>query len=267
MRYPVTACPCPICLSATDHAFDSRYVAVSQCRNDLCRHLFVAEPPRGAGVQAHSAADVERRIWAERDHRLVRYLVGRGFLGPSSRVLDFGAGAGHLASAVESVLPCAEVVCIEADPEAERHLRANGLQVVPSLDALAGPADAAILVEVIEHLEDPIAVLKQMATALRPGGQLFITTPCGETRRGSRHTRAYDTPEHVHFFTERSLQLALSKGGFTSATLSVINALALPEHGVRRVRAEVKNVLRVARAGILGHAHLAGFSRLASERP
>jgi SAM-dependent methyltransferase len=227
----------------------------------------VAGAHPGAGVQAHHAPDVERATWAERNDRLVRVLIRKGFLGPASVVLDFGAGAGHLASAIQNALPASQVVCIEADPDADRHLRANGLRVVPSIDAVGQPADAAIMLEVIEHLEDPVGVLTEMADALRPGGQLFLTTPCGETGRGSRRTRAYETPEHVQFFTERSLQLALTKAGFTPATFSVINALALPEHGVRRVRSEAKSAARMVRARVRGFVHFAGFSQVDPVHP
>jgi SAM-dependent methyltransferase len=254
---------CPVCSAEARFAFDSPYVPVSQCTNDQCRHLFVAEPPAGAGVQAHVAPDVERRTWSERNRRLVGFLTARGLLFPTCRVLDFGAGAGHLAAAVQEALPAADVLCIEADHDSQRHLEASGLQVVASLDDVDGLFDGAILVEVIEHLTDPVAVLGRLASVLRPGGRLFITTPCGETTRGSRRTRAYETPEHVQFFTEASLQLALRKSGFAPMSFTVINALALREPGLRRLRSELKNVLRPVRAKVLGHPHLAGFCELA----
>ena len=43
---------------------------------------------------------------------------------------------------------------------------------------------------------------------------LFLTTPCGRMRTGSTNTNAYDTREHVQFFTERSLSAALARAGF-----------------------------------------------------
>ena len=37
--------------------------------------------------------------------------------------------------------------------------------------------DAIFLLDVLEHLHDDVAVLRQIETALRPGGLLFVTTP------------------------------------------------------------------------------------------
>ncbi len=201
------------------------------------------------------------------DDRLVGYLLQRGFLGPARTVLDFGAGVGHLASAIQSRLPRARVICIEADPDANTVLRANGLSALPSLDAVIEPVDVAIMVEVIEHLPDPVGVLRQMAKVLRPGGELFITTPCGETRRRRRPRLAYETAEHVQFFTEQSLQLALLMSGFKPASFLIINELARPGEGMGQIKAQVKNVLRPVRAQVLGSPHLAGFSSLTAEDP
>jgi 2-polyprenyl-3-methyl-5-hydroxy-6-metoxy-1,4-benzoquinol methylase len=42
---------------------------------------------------------------------------------------------------------------------------------------LAGPYDAIVLVQVIEHLADPRAVLEALVAALAPRGVIFIETP------------------------------------------------------------------------------------------
>ena len=81
----------------------------------------------------------------------------QGFLRPDCRVLDFGSGSGHLAMALRE--RGAAVTCVEADPEAQRWLRANGLDLRSSLADCDQGYDAALLVEVVEHLQEPIGLL------------------------------------------------------------------------------------------------------------
>jgi hypothetical protein len=69
------------------------------------------------------------------------------------------------------------------------------------------------MIEVIEHLEDPIDSMRQLRQFLSKDGQIFISTPVGKPHE--RATNAYDTPSHLHFFTEKSLNLALRKAGLT----------------------------------------------------
>ena len=73
--------------------------------------------------------------------------------------------------------------------------------------------DAIILIELLEHLNDPVSLLAQIKSRLRSGGRMFITTPCGEARFGYRPTFSYNVPEHVQFWTKRSFQLLCEKAG------------------------------------------------------
>jgi hypothetical protein len=69
------------------------------------------------------------------------------------------------------------------------------------------------MIEVIEHLTDPISVLKSLRSKLKPDGMIFLSTPGGAEKESL--TNAYDTASHVHFFTKTSLNLTLQKSGFS----------------------------------------------------
>jgi SAM-dependent methyltransferase len=252
---------CPICQGTSAVAFSSRYHVVVKCSDVRCGHLFVPDPCSGAGIQIHTDPDDEHAKYGARNSKLTSYLVDVGFLRAGDRVLDFGAGSGHLARAVESAAPDVRVLCIEADAAAQRHLRALGLEVAGRLEDAREGHDSAILVEVLEHLDDPVGVLRAIAVRLRPEGRLFFTTPCGETSRGSRRTNAYDTPEHIHFFTARSLAIALLQAGFAPPDLRVVNALYPRVPGLMAAaKGATKDLLRPARARLRGFTHLVGFS-------
>ncbi len=119
-----------------------------------------------------------------------------------------------------------------------------------------------MLIEVIEHVPDPVGFLKRLRGCLDPKGQVFLTTPCGELRNGSRATNAYDTPEHVQFFTEKSLRLAVEKAGFSSITYEYIDALYPWNPNVLSF-ATFKRFAKIAARPILaalqGPRHLTGF--------
>jgi SAM-dependent methyltransferase len=99
-------------------------------------------------------------------------------LPPRSAVVDVGAGAGaftrRLVDAGYLATP------IDSDPEkwvlADVPLRVVDLNSRID-EALLGSFDAAIAMEVIEHVENPWQFLRDMGSMLRPGGLLFLSTP------------------------------------------------------------------------------------------
>jgi len=132
-------------------------------------------------------------------------------------VMDFGAGPGYL---TEKLLRRgARVFSVEFSAESAASLesrlsgragflgaRAASLDRIPCDDA---SADVAILVEVVEHLDDAIlaGALREVTRVLKPGGHLVLTTPnqedlaaaeilcpdCGCVYHRVQHVRAWST--------------------------------------------------------------------------
>jgi len=80
--------------------------------------------------------------------------------------------------------------------------------------ATQGEYDAVTLFNVIEHVEDPGAVLRSLVERLRPGGLLVMTTPspaCVHARlKGVESWSMLHHPEHLTIFTRAGLD-ALAK--------------------------------------------------------
>lgn len=250
---------CPICGTPPVLELKPRTLSLSKCGDRRCGHIFAMDPAPSQGVQTGRDHRAEAEAYRERNARLVEAWLAQGFLRPGSAVLDFGSGAGHLAMAVRERVGV--VTCVEADDGAQRWLRSNGLDLRASLAECDRRYDAALLVEVIEHLDDPIALLSEIRMHLAPGGRVFLSTPCGETRLGDRRTNAYDTPEHVQFFTERSLALAIQAAGFRGIRFVHLPELYPPAPGAAAaVRALLRHrVVMPLLNSLRGYSHLVAY--------
>ena len=153
------------------------------------------------------------------------YLIERLGLDPAkARVLDVGCGAG----AVLAVLRDHGVACrgLEVNPGAIEFCRRMGLDVRRGEleDEEDQSYDVITMFDVIEHLADPVAVLRTAVHKLKPGGYLIAFTP-------NIHSVAYELMggrqntllpfEHVGFFSPKSFDYLAEQIGASVHTLDV----------------------------------------------
>jgi 2-polyprenyl-3-methyl-5-hydroxy-6-metoxy-1,4-benzoquinol methylase len=245
---------CPICGGAEKERFRVKYVNAAKCAQ--CGHLFAVDVASDHGVQEFADPDRMLAQYGARNQKLVARWGRDGFIAAGNRVLDFGAGSGHVLRSLVAAIPGLDIHCVEAGPEAAAVLRTRGFTVLSDL-AEAAPAsfDAILLIELLEHLDDPVGFMAMIGAYLKPGGRIFMSTPIGETRSGNRNLQTYDTAEHVQFWTEPSFALACRKAGFA---FSPIHA------GVMYPRtsafdALARDTVQSLRDAIQGRRHLVGY--------
>ena len=118
-------------------------------------------------------------------YRLVTDLLQSA--GPVDRLLDMGCGSGDLLATAETSLGGTQLVGIDVSsgaidlarikvPSARLFIRDGG--IAPP-DEFVGWATHATCCEVLEHLDDPVTFLRQMASYLGPGARVVITVPGG----------------------------------------------------------------------------------------
>jgi 2-polyprenyl-3-methyl-5-hydroxy-6-metoxy-1,4-benzoquinol methylase len=144
-----------------------------------------------------------------------------------ARVLDLGCGAGEFATALRDAgaLPVGVDVAREAlrraaarDPALDLRLWTPG-EPLPVEDAAFDVARAG---EVLEHVVDLAPWLSDVRRALRPGGELLVSTPhhgpgrllalALSRRRFAEHFEPRS--DHVRFFSPATLRALLDDLGF-----------------------------------------------------
>jgi len=144
--------------------------------------------------------------------------------GGGSRVLDVGAGEGYLSRILAA--RGYQVVCLAAPglppgvPPGVALIQADLDLQIPE----AGCGFSFVLCgDVLEHLRDPLAVLRWLRGLLGPGGRLVTSLPnSGHAYfrlnvllgRFPSHARGLFDRTHLHFFTWRGWNQLLAEAGF-----------------------------------------------------
>ncbi len=171
---------------------------------------------------------VERGYWwhvAKRE--LVLDLLRRHFPAPA-RLIEGGVGGGANLLAYREL--GYDVSGFDLMPEAVAHCQSLGIPDVRVLDleqpwpVQNGPARVVVLLDVIEHVADPVRVLRNAADTLDEGGGILVTVPAipallGPWDRMLGHHRRYSRS----LFREHARD-----AGLKVAWLSSWNAFTLP---------------------------------------
>ena len=144
-------------------------------------------------------------------HRAVTHLAGTS----KPRWLDYGCGNGGL---VRYLRNTASVDAVGYDEGAIVDIaRAKGIPILKQdeLEAAVGSFSVVTLIEVIEHIPDPVPFLRNVRRFLKPGGLLFLTTGNSGPHRNDILKWRYVIPDiHVSFFNPQNMRLALEASGF-----------------------------------------------------
>lgn len=214
-----------------------------------------------------SVAEVNaRRMWAEMKNLLLQHKVS------PRRLLDVGcATGGFLAEAQTDKWECVGVELSDFAIDVARN--EFGLNVLKGdvfhSDLTPGSFGLSTMWHVLEHVIDPISTLDRTRDLLAPGGLLFIELPnwgsIGRKVRGAKWSQL-KPPEHINFFTPKSLASAVHKIGFKvldarSAYPSLMNEAAVqrPSRPLHQFKAGL--------AAIASYFNSGGYVRVLAQKP
>ncbi len=205
---------------------DVRYLFPGQSDDEEARFyaqefekFMVGRSAAGAGWEGP-----ERHVAANESERRRRMGHLAKLLAPASRVLEFGCSSGFM------LYPLADAGhrCVGIEPSGvfADYVRQRGLPVYRSLDELAAAEekeagfDLILHYYVLEHVRDPVQLLRRQLALLRPGGKIVFEVP----NANDALTTVYDIAAYARFiwvvshrwyFSEQSLARAMTAAGGT----------------------------------------------------
>lgn len=150
-------------------------------------------------------------------------------LPPDARILDVGCGDGfHLRLLKDFGKPGWTLEGADTDERAVRAAQTAGLTVHRGkVEALALPPNRyhlVLMVMTVEHLSDPVGVLRAVRKLLVPGGKVVIVTDNAGSPDfrvfGGRHWGGYHFPRHSYLFNESTLRKLATVAGFDAERVS-----------------------------------------------
>lgn len=176
--------------------------AFQDARDDLVREFGEERLEEKAfPTYANSLKPARYLAWSRVRHaqRMLDRASGRA-------ALDFGSGLGvmlpFLAERYDRVVACDEDT--EVTEYMVRRLGLSGVEVVPSVDAIRGPFDAVVALDVLEHIDDLAPIYQPMLAASAPGARWVISGPTENWLYGvmRKIARTSGDESHVHTIHE-----------------------------------------------------------------
>jgi len=141
---------------------------------------------------------------------IANFVVEKADFPFAARVLDVGCAEGSVLRAIRHLRPNWVTLGVEPGAFGEFAKGHAGCDVVPSLEQTPlRTYDLVLLNHVLEHAQDPLALLRDLRDRLAPSGKLFVDVP---------DAVAYSTIDdlhvaHVHHFTPTSLRRLGARAG------------------------------------------------------
>ena len=178
------------------------------------------EPPPIGSWLADTDWDDQRRF------EMVKSLL------PNKRLLDFGCGAAGFLRKARGL--AGAVAGVELERRVREHW-AGEIAIYPDLDAAGDGYDLVTAFHVVEHLADPVALLRQLASRLRAGGRLIVEVPSSDDAL----LTLYDSPafqsftywsQHLYLFNAHTLALLAARAGLRVLAVEQYQRYPLSNH-------------------------------------
>lgn len=192
------------------------------------------------------------------------------------RVVDVGAGSGVFARLLLEHTDCDEATCVDPAYERDRDETVNG-KVLRFRRAFEDrDFDLILLMDVLEHVDDDVALLGGVAASARPGTPVFITVPAFAFLWSAHDVFL----EHRRRYTAKMLESTMKRSKLTVDRIRYFYAAILPLVVVARLLTRerdpskgsdlrptpaivgwlLKTVLKIERVAIFPVNRLAGLS-------
>ena len=208
---------------------DQSFLAV-QCPN--CELVYLNPRPALSEVgriypdSYHAFAFDEERfglVHTVRSRLEARRLLRAGLgLPVDARVLDVGCGDGFHLDLLRRYGPSGwQLLGVDTDARAVEAAHRRNLDVqrssIEDASVESASIDMALCIQTVEHVADPVALLRSIARVLRPGGRLYLITDSTDSPdfalAKGRHWGGYHFPRHWNLFNRTSIRRLAEHSG------------------------------------------------------
>ena len=145
-----------------------------------------------------------------------RFLICQIYIDANCNILDFGAGYGLFPYLIKPFVASVSVI------DKSKITRANaaqfGLKYYSDISELNSKYDLITAFHTLEHMVDPVTILRSLAVALSKNGQLIIEVPNYNDlllKLSKKYTKFYFQSAHLHYFSSTTFETIAIKAGLT----------------------------------------------------
>jgi SAM-dependent methyltransferase len=149
------------------------------------------------------------------------------------RVLDIGAGSGFFSRALLETTSASSATCVDLGYDCERDERVAGKPLAFRKSLAESDADVVLMMDVIEHVEDDVGIVKDYVDKVAPGTRFVVTVPAFMWLWSGHDVYL----EHYRRYTLRQIEAVLVAAGLQIERGQYIYGGVLPlVAGVRAVK-------------------------------
>lgn len=150
----------------------------------------------------------------------------------NKKLLDFGCGAGGFLNKAQQLAD--SVAGIELELRVQEYWR-NQITIHPDVESAGGGYDLVTAFHVVEHLPDPVAVLKALAGKLSKNGRMVVEVPSSEDALltlydSDAFQRFTYWSQHLFLFNAETLRRLVKQAGLRIVTIQQYQRYPLSNH-------------------------------------
>lgn len=178
-------------------------------------------------VEYDRMAELEDTYWWHVGRKsIIWFQLKRLGLPPDASILNIGCGTGGMIPIIQQY---GSVENVDVSDEAADYVRQRGLGEVHRVDGVHlpfgdGHFDVVVATDVLEHIEDDAAALREWKRVLKRGGQLILTVPAYQWLWSVHDERLH----HFRRYTASEVHRKLNAAGYVVKKRTYMIVLSFP---------------------------------------
>lgn len=160
--------------------------------------------------------------------RAIRSLIGDG---PFASVLDVGAGSGVFSRMLTEEGVAQSALCVDPNYSDEWLLARDDGAVRYARSVAECDAPLVLMIDVIEHVDDDVALMTEYAKMARPGTRFLVSVPAFQFLWSSHD----DFLDHRRRYTLETLEASVRSAGLEPVTMRYFFGMLFPAVAAMRI--------------------------------